>query len=102
MAFYYDIDDSYHRPQFDNFNNFFAQGNGERMSGTKSPKEAHPKKSTITVGSPSRVLHSTLDLLGQKYQVIDNTKQTLFYAIRFEFAISSDIVERHDLVIKLE
>ena len=24
------------------------------------------------------------DLLGQKYQVVDNTKQTLFYAIRFK------------------
>ena len=42
------------------------------------------------------------DLLGQKYQVIDNTKQTLFYAIRFKFAIFSDIFERHDFIIKLE
>ena len=25
------------------------------------------------------------DLLGQKYQVVDNTKQTLFYAIRSKF-----------------
>ena len=33
--------------QFDNF----LQGDGERASGTKIPKEVQPKKSTITVGA---------------------------------------------------
>ena len=44
------------------------------------------------------------DLLGQKYQVVDNTKQTLFYAIRFKltFDLFRTLVTFIYLLWKLE